>query len=155
MIFALKTLVATLALLTGSAQARAVANPKPVPQVGQDPNPPIVACSGTGAGTCNLGVVGFITDGNYGYVAWNWITIYNNACQAIGGVHGNVYNEGQKYSIDSQLPYTVDITYLTEQGDYNVIGFKYAGYSFEDHFACHYQDADGATFNVCQHAFPC
>lgn len=84
-------------------------------QIGQNPIPPYTACTGTGGGTCNLGFVGFIDGPD---VTWWWATIYNNACQIIGGVYGNLDCCGP-FSIDSQLPYTVDITNLPETGNYN------------------------------------
>jgi hypothetical protein len=98
--------VAALAFLAYPGQA----------QIGESPVPPYVACTPTGAGSCNLGFVGFL-EGNT--VTWWWATIYNNACSDIGGVWGDLTNEYNQYAIDSQLPYTVDILYLSDTGDYN------------------------------------
>lgn len=84
-------------------------------QIGQSPVPPYVACTPTGAGTCNLGMVGFLSGS---VCSWWWATIYNNACEEIGGVHGQLACCGP-FAIDSQLPWTVDITHLPESGDYN------------------------------------
>ncbi|KAK4207239.1 hypothetical protein QBC37DRAFT_380285 [Rhypophila decipiens] len=61
---------------------------------------PVVACTPTGPGVCNVGVAGLV-QGNL--VSWNWLRIYNNACQEIGGVNG-VFVNYLPVSVTSQLP---------------------------------------------------
>ena len=51
----------------------------------------------------------------------------------------------------SQLPWSILIGWLKNEGHYNYIAFKYAAYSFGGSFAC----ANRNGINVCQHAFPC
>ncbi len=96
MYFRVKSCVATaLALLTFTTQAD---------YPGSDPTPPLVACTGQGPGSCNLGFVGYYYDGG---TTWNWVTIYDNACNPIGAAYGNVDNDDNPWGLDSQLPYVV------------------------------------------------
>ncbi|KAM7206056.1 hypothetical protein V8F20_002838 [Naviculisporaceae sp. PSN 640] len=112
---------------------------------------PVVACTPTGAGVCNLGVAGLV-QGNT--VTWNWLRIYNNACQEIGGING-VFANYLPVSVTSQLPYVVILRYLS-YSNYNEIAFAYSSFSFSGTAACKRTTmSDGAVIHSCQKAFNC
>jgi hypothetical protein len=78
---------------------------------------------------------------------WFRAEIYDSYCNIIG-YYDNPY---QGLAIDSQLPYTVDLNYLSFGSDFHTIGMCYAAYCFQGTFDC-YMYGDAVS---CQHAFPC
>ena len=79
---------------------------------------------------------------------WTTAVIYNYECDTIGGPYDPPF---QGLAMDSQLPYTVDLTYLPTNDASGNIGFAYGGYYFEGQFAC----SGDTGLMKCQHAFPC
>ena len=79
---------------------------------------------------------------------WTTAVIYNYECDTIGGPYDPPV---QGLAMDSQLPYTVDLTYLPTNDASGNIGFAYGGYYFEGQFAC----SGDQALRKCQHAFPC
>ncbi|KAK3367527.1 hypothetical protein B0H63DRAFT_565492 [Podospora didyma] len=106
-------------------------------------------CKKTPEGWCTLGIVG-IFHGREGNVAIQWkdATIFNSKCDRIGQKLG--INEHQ--SIYSKLPWTVEITRLNWNGDYNNIAMAYGAFSAED-FHC-FTEVNG-KINYCKKEFPC
>ncbi|PPQ63879.1 hypothetical protein CVT24_009505 [Panaeolus cyanescens] len=87
-------------------------------------------CTPTGPGVCNVGFVGHIGLPLSSPMKWDRMNIYDRYCNTIGGRDYPT----QGMAVPSQLPYTVVITRLQSGGDYNRIGFCYAGQCFDGGF---------------------
>lgn len=89
-----------------------------------------------------------------GLVTWNWLRIYNNACQEIGGING-VFANYLPVGVTSQLPYVLVLHYLSYT-NYNQIAFAYGSFTFSGTPHCKRTTMpDGAVIHTCQKAFNC
>ncbi|KAM7213447.1 hypothetical protein V8F06_011185 [Rhypophila decipiens] len=113
----------------------------------------LLACTPTGPGVCNVGVAGLV-QGNGNLVSWNWLRIYNNACQEIGGVNG-VFVNYLPVSVASKLPYVLILDYLSYK-NYNHMEFRYSSHTFKGTPYCQrHTIAGGSVIQTCQSAFNC
>ncbi|KAK9423172.1 hypothetical protein SUNI508_04466 [Seiridium unicorne] len=125
-------------------------------------------CENTKSGMCTLTLIGDFDPKEsfgYDYSRYKIARVHDNNCHVIGERTKNdvVYQylaSITPFSIFSTLPWTTDVTFLIEVGDYNQIGMKYGGYEYTGHFDCA-MTADvikgnaNNQNNVCRHTFPC
>ncbi|KAH6653453.1 hypothetical protein BKA67DRAFT_647337 [Truncatella angustata] len=125
-------------------------------------------CSPTSSGQCTLSIIGTYSSAaetTYPHSFWKNAEVHDSSCKVIGQMVKNApvfeyLSSLGPFSIDSTLPWTTDITHLSESGDYNAIGMKYGGYNFTGSFDCQLiQDVlipnPNNQDNVCKHVFPC
>jgi hypothetical protein len=129
-------------------------------------------CIGQGAGSCNLAISGVqrsepelsmllqfkvlakttLLGSGEGSIVWLAANIYDHSCNEIG----HYWLPRQGLAIDSQLPWTVVLKRLANNGNYDNIGMCYGSYCFQGDFACHRDDLDQDwEFNICMHGFNC
>ncbi|KAH8805050.1 hypothetical protein F5884DRAFT_798306 [Xylogone sp. PMI_703] len=137
--FSLKSIVLSLTALLAS---QAAAIPHELSSRAADNE-----CVPQGAGSCNFVLWASVDANGDGGVYWTGATIYDNACNSIGGV----FYPTQGEAIDSQLPYTVVIERLVYSGDFQSIGMCYAAYCYQGDFAC----SQTGSIISCAHGFPC
>lgn len=109
-------------------------------------------CVGQGPGACQLDITGYrvYVEDRSGYMyKWENATIYDHKCNVLGAVAKPL--EG--VAIDSELPYTVVLTWLRVELEH--IEFCYASMCYQGNFWCANLDESGMTTVECLHAFEC
>ncbi|KAH8696733.1 hypothetical protein BGW36DRAFT_360548 [Talaromyces proteolyticus] len=109
-------------------------------------------CTSQGPGVCQLNFQGspLYTDGNYKYsIIWEFAYIFDNSCKQLGYVTYPL----QGLAIDSQLPFTVDITWMSTDTEY--FEFCYSATCHQGGFWCQLQDVNSTSIIECLHGFDC
>ncbi|KAI8064241.1 hypothetical protein BC940DRAFT_335565 [Gongronella butleri] len=104
-------------------------------------------CVGQGEGSCQF----VATGGPNNPIT---LTLYNHACGIIGSSGSAQINPG--YSLDSQLPYTVDVTFIGFSGGNGIIAtFKYGAGEYGYGVTQYYSWGGTSQNQGFRAAFPC